>query len=102
MYNSTSSAPGGVKNTNSRFLRFFVLSVPLSCSLVLTPMCFSALKSYRKQSPDCVSYKPLQGDIPILWAVNLEALHDLADDHDTISQRINRLDLHNARSDGEG
>ena len=30
--------PGGVKSTNSRFLRFFVRSVPLFCSLMLTPM----------------------------------------------------------------
>ena len=30
--------PGGGKNTNSRFLRFFVRSVPLFRSLMLTPM----------------------------------------------------------------
>ena len=30
--------PGGEKNTNSRFLRFFVRSVPLFRSLMLTPM----------------------------------------------------------------
>ena len=34
--------------------------------------CFSALKSSRKKYPDCVSYK--QGDLPILWSFNLEAL----------------------------
>ena len=30
--------PGDVKSTNSRFLRFFVRSVPLFCLLMLTPM----------------------------------------------------------------
>ena len=30
--------PGGEKNTNSSFLRFFVRSVPLFRSLMLTPM----------------------------------------------------------------
>ena len=34
--------------------------------------CFSALKSSRKKSPNCVSYK--YGDLPILWSFNLEAL----------------------------
>ena len=36
--------PGGGKNTNSRFLRFFVRSVPLFRSLMLTPMHFQNTK----------------------------------------------------------
>ena len=35
---SHGAPPGGDKNSNSRFLRFFVRSVPLSRSLRLTPM----------------------------------------------------------------
>ena len=34
--------------------------------------CFSALKSSRKKSPYCVSYK--SGDLPIVWFFNLETL----------------------------
>ena len=39
--------PGGGKNTNYRFSRFFVRSVPLFRSLMLTPMLFRKIRSNR-------------------------------------------------------
>ena len=42
--------PGGWKNTNSSFLRFFVRSVPLFRSLMLTPMDYMSSKLYIRSN----------------------------------------------------